>query len=1065
MSNDSKFFTNQKGDDLASRINELAKYSESFDVLSGFFYSSGFYQIYKSLEGTDSIRILIGISTNIETLTLINQGNNLQDDKILNEPEVLEKVEDQVESEMQNSDDSKLVETGVHKFIEWIRSGKLVIKAYPSQNIHAKLYIWKFREGDREKGTVITGSSNLTKSGLINNLEFNVELKDRNDYEFAKDKFEDLWKDSIDVSQKYVETIEEKTWLSDNITPYQLYLKFLYEYFKKDLNFADEILLPRTPPNFINLEYQEQAVLNAKKILLAYGGVFISDVVGLGKTFIASMLAKQLDGRHLVIAPPNLLDENNPGSWKNAFLDFDVSAKFSSIGKLDDLVGGNADKFQNIFIDEAHRMRNADTSTYEKLAEICRGKRVILVSATPYNNSPKDILSLVQLFQKPHNSNLPGLRNLEEFFKEIEKRIKKENRKKDPKSYLEVTKRNAKEVRERVLKHLMVRRTRSDIEKYFSKDIRKEGIKFPDVKQPRPLYYQLNEKENELFEKTIDMLVNKLTYSRYIAMTYYTGDDFNESLKQGQKNLGTFMKILLVKRLESSFFAFKQSISRFLDIYKTFIETCERGNVYISKDQSNKIFELLDGDDDERIKELEENDKVQKYDSKDFKPSFLKDLKADRDLFQEIQELWAETNEDPKLEEFKKELKTNPILKDNHLIIFSESKETANYLFRKLDEIYSGEVICFDGDSGSNEKQKVIDNFDASSNRREKEFRILISTDVLSEGVNLHRSNVVFNYDIPWNPTKLMQRIGRVNRIDTKFNEIYTFNFFPSEKGNDAIALKSAAQSKIAGFLALLGADAKLLTDQEDIASHSLFDKLNSIDEEEESNSELKYLKLIKDIRESNPSLFDSIKRLPKKARTAKRSHKEKDSLVTYFRKGDLQKFFITKKNGDPQEIISFVDAASLLESSLETERISIPPEIFELLEKNKKSFTDVTVEELPDLSLGKGKDKSAKLLKILEVTRRQPQRFTEEQVDYLGNVIKQVSERGLPKKTVSAVLKSLESLSEEISNPLKVIGVLQAEIPFNLLKDHLVEKKVMSDDKREVVLSIYLESPKDGKD
>ena len=1062
MSNDSKFFTNQKGDDLASRINELAKYSKSFDVLSGFFYSSGFYQIYKSLEDTDSIRILIGISTNEETFTLINQGNKLQEDKILNEPEILEKVEDQVESEMQNSDDSKLVEMGVHKFIEWIRSGKLVIKAYPSQNIHAKLYIWTFREGDREKGTVITGSSNLTQSGLINNLEFNVELKDRNDYEFAKDKFEELWKDSIDVSQKYVETVEEKTWLSDKITPYQLYLKFLYEHFKKDLN-VDKVFLPRTPANFVKLEYQEQAVLNAKKILLAYGGVFISDVVGLGKTFIASMLAKQLDGRHLVIAPPNLLDENNPGSWKNAFFDFDVVAKYKSIGMLDDLVGGNADEFKNIFIDEAHRMRNADTSTYEKLAEICRGKRVILVSATPYNNSPKDILSLVQLFQKPYNSTLPGLRNLEVFFKEIEKRIKNVNRKKDPKSYLEVTKRNAKEVREKVLKHLMVRRTRSDIEKYFSKDLQKEGIKFPEVQQPRPLYYQLNEKENELFEKTIDMLANKLTYSRYIAMTYYIGDDFNESLKQGQKNLGTFMKILLVKRLESSFFAFKQSIKRFLDIYETFIETYEKGSVYISKDQSNKIFDLLDGDNDELIKEFLKNDKVQKYDSKDFKPSFLRDLKADRDLLEEIQELWAETNADPKLEELKKELETNPTLKDNHLIIFSESKETANYLFRELDQIYSGEVICFDGDSGSYEKQKVIDNFDASSNRKEQEFRILISTDVLSEGVNLHRSNVVFNYDIPWNPTRMMQRIGRVNRIDTEFNEIYTFNFFPSEKGNDAIALKSAAESKIAGFISLLGADAKLLTDQEDIASHSLFDKLNSIEEEEEGNSELKYLKLIKDIRKNDPNLFDSIKRLPKKARTAKKSLKRKDSLLTYFRKGDLEKFFTTKKNGDPEEISFFVDAASLLESSLETERISIPTGISELLEKNKKSFEDVTLEELPDLSLGKGKDKSAKLLKILEATRRQPQRCTEEQVDYLRNVIKQVSERGLPKKTVSAVLKSLESLSEEISDPLKVIGVLGTEIPSNLLKDHLAEKKVISNDKREVVLSMYLESSKDG--
>ena len=128
------------------------------------------------------------------------------------------------------------------------------------------------------------------------------------------------------------------------------------------------------------------------------------------------MLAKQLNGLHLVIAPPVLLDKKNPGSWSNAFIDFKESAEFVSIGALDSMLNGKADKFQNVFIDEAHRMRNADTATYEKLAEICRGKRVILVSATPYNNSPKDILSLIQLFQKPRNSTIPNLPNLESFF-------------------------------------------------------------------------------------------------------------------------------------------------------------------------------------------------------------------------------------------------------------------------------------------------------------------------------------------------------------------------------------------------------------------------------------------------------------------------------------------------------------------------------------------------------------------------------------------------------------------------------------------------------------------------
>jgi len=133
---------------------------------------------------------------------------------------------------------------------------------------------------------------------------------------------------------------------------------------------------------------------------LEYGGVFISDVVGLGKTYISAMLAGQLDGRTLIIAPPVLLEKSNPGSWPNVFSDFRVPADFESLGKLDDLLDRGIDKYSNIIIDEAHRFRTETTITYEKLAEICRGKRVILVTATPYNNTPKDILSLLKLFQK-----------------------------------------------------------------------------------------------------------------------------------------------------------------------------------------------------------------------------------------------------------------------------------------------------------------------------------------------------------------------------------------------------------------------------------------------------------------------------------------------------------------------------------------------------------------------------------------------------------------------------------------------------------------------------------------
>ena len=333
---------------------------------------------------------------------MIKDGNKTVQQEIKpSHSETKKIVEYAVKTEMESSGDTHEVENGVNKFIEWIRSGKLIIRAYPSQNIHAKLYIMTFKEGSIDKGRAITGSSNFTKSGLENNLEFNIELKNPGDYEFAKNKFDELWKDSVDVCDKFVETIEDKTWLSDKITPYNLYLKFLFEYFKSDLNETGEIFIDHMPEEFMRLEYQEQAVLNAKKILLAYGGVFISDVVGLGKTYTTAMLLNQLpNSRTLVIAPPSLLDKKNPGSWQNAFFDFNISAKFESLGKLDNLLDGSIDRFDNIVIDEAHRFRNETTETYEKLSEICRGKRVILVTATPYNNTPKDILSLIKLFQK-----------------------------------------------------------------------------------------------------------------------------------------------------------------------------------------------------------------------------------------------------------------------------------------------------------------------------------------------------------------------------------------------------------------------------------------------------------------------------------------------------------------------------------------------------------------------------------------------------------------------------------------------------------------------------------------
>lgn len=1057
---DITFITNEKGQNLKDRFKVLINDTRLFDCLVGYFYASGFHALYKSLEKTEKIRILIGISTNKQTFDLIETANKTSQMLLqFSHAEVKQEVEETVMAEMENSEDNHDAEEGVNRFIEWIRSKKLEIRAYPSDKIHAKVYILTFDKDDRDTGRVITGSSNFTQAGLMDNLEFNVELKNRADYDFAQNKFNELWEDAVDVSEKYVETIQTKTWLSDSITPYELYLKFLYEYFKDELNLTEEVITKYLPEEFKKLEYQDDAVLNAKKILEEYGGVFVSDVVGLGKTYISSMLAGQLDGRTLVLAPPVLLQKTNPGSWPNVFSDFRIQADCESIGKLDHLIKIGTDKYTNIIIDEAHRFRTESNITYEKLAEICRGKRVILVTATPYNNSPKDILSQIKLFQKVRKSTIPNLADLEKFFGALEKRLKGLDRQKNNVEYIKTIKENAKEVREKVLKYLMVRRTRSEIIKYYTEDLKNQKLRFPEVEKPEPCFYELDDNEDDVFNRTIELIIKKFKYARYMPMLYYKGD-VTQPEKLAQANMGKFMKILLVKRLESSFYAFQRTLERFIYSYDNFLSELNKGNIYVSKKYTNKIFEFLENDDDEAIQRLIDEGKADKYPSSDFNDDFKADLESDLAILKQIQGLWQTIKRDPKLNTFLNILTSTPILKKNKLIIFTESKETAEYLCKNLEIQLPGQTLCFTGGSTEVIREQVIDNFDAKVRTKKDDYRILVSTEVLSEGVNLHRSNVVINYDIPWNPTRMMQRVGRINRVDTKFDTIYTFNFFPSKQGNDELKLRESAEAKINAFLTLLGGDAALLTEGEPIGSHELFNRLVSkqsvTGEDDGEETELKYLKTIKTIRDKNPELFEKIKKLPKKARTARATDKGIGSLLTYFRRGKLQKFFVAGTATEAKEL-DFLSAAQTLESLEDTKQKKLGNNFYELLDLNKQAFLFATMEEPPEVKLRGGRDSATQVLRIIKAVLKDRRKFTEDQELYFKRVVSQLEEGGLPKQTTKETHKALSDELKKGVNPFKVLAVLQTNIPQRLLGGHFAESAPRAFGKREVILSEYL--------
>jgi len=1065
MNTDLTFFTNEPERTLVDRFKSFLKDVKYFDILVGYFRSSGFFQLYNSFEGIEKIRILVGLNIDKITYKIVEKQKVEQQ---LIDFETHKKTQEffgkELIEEVENTPDDRDIELGIKKFCDYINSGKIEIKAHPSRKIHAKLYISRYKNDDRDFGNVITGSSNFSELGLVGNYEFNVQLKNRSDVEFALDKFEKFWAESVDISEYFVDTIKEKTYLTEKIKPYELYLKLLYEYFKEDLSIDRDLFYKNIPKNFMKLEYQEQAVVNAKKIIDAYGGVFLSDVVGLGKTYIAAMLANQLQGRHLVIASPALLDKTNPNSWTNVFFNFHISAQFESIGKLHTILENGIDKFDNVFIDEAHKFRNENTVSYETLMQICSGKRVILVTATPLNNQPADILAQLKLFQRPQNSTIPGVKNLEYFFGTLQKRLKNLDRKHDYEEYMNAVKDISQKIRERVLKYVMVRRTRNEIKKYFEEDLKVQGLKFPEVEPPQPIYYQLDNKLDNIFMQTIKLIADEksFTYSRYAPLLYLK-QDLKEFEKTAQKNMRGFMKILLIKRLESSFYAFKQTVTRFIKSYKNFLEAYQKGQVFFSKKDLNKVIDFFLNEDFEGIQKLLDDEKIEMISSNSFKPELETDLKKDIETLQYIKKLWADIDYDPKLDEFIKELKQHKELKnpERKIILFTESTETAEYLTKNIKERLAEKIILYHGAIQKSVLKTVIQNFDAKAIKPENEYRLLITTEILSEGVNLHRSNIVVNYDIPWNPTRMIQRVGRINRVDTNFDRVFTFNFFPTQQSNDLIKLKEAAQYKIQYFIEMLGNDASLLTDGEEIKSHELFNKLTSKEfitgEDTAEDSELKYFKVIADIQENNKKLFNKIKVLPKKSRVARIKPEniltEYNTLITYFRKGNLDKFYKTDET-DITEEIGFLTAAKFFECEPETRRKNMPDNFYDLLSQNKNRFVYNLSEEEVEVTFSKkgGRDYSVKLLKIIK-TIQKIKSFTEIDDDFLKDLNKLLSEGGLPKK----VAKRVYELVENENDPKKILTNLRTNVSDDYFNRTPSAKEQKDDFVTEVILSEYL--------
>ena len=952
LSKMSNFITNAKGKDLKKRLVELIDNSKELKFLVGFFYFSGITELYESLIKCPDIKInvLVGLNADRGIHGLFEYAENVSN---LTNRERIDNFFSSVRNSL-NSDefDTKQFETQIKYFIELIISNRLCIRKTLEPN-HAKLYIFKIKDesANIRKSVFITGSSNLTRAGLSSQHEFNVELGDFG-AEDSEQYFDTLWESSIQITEKdqyrnkLVEILKRETLIAEP-TPYEAFVLVLQHYLdaQSQVEVASSIRELLILKGYTPYKYQLDATAQALGIIEEVGGVIIADVVGLGKSVITGMVAKQLGKRGLIICPPGLVgDDNKSSGWKRYLEDFELynwevrSCGLSTLRESLRFVQERND-IDVIVVDEAHRFRNQDTEAYELLSMICKNRKVILLTATPFNNTPADIFSLLKLFIVPGRSPITVASNLAVEFKnyrnafkrlnEINKNYKSTDKNKaskavseymllfgDNKVSLEKVNSRIKYISSRIrqiIEPVVIRRNRIDLKN--DPEYSKEVKDLSKISDPREAYFSLTQEQSDFYDRVINDYFSeggKFKGAMYRPSVYEKGIKQGEAVAGGEENLEyisqtnlfNFMRRLLIKRFESSFSAFTQSITNFHTITTKAIDFIEKTGGQFTLDR-DLIESITDSDDDEimiRLTELASlkediiNDKKsKKYFINEFKEKdkFINDLNGDKELFEailaELDKLKLVAN-DPKLKALSghideilkaKENKNEP---ERKIVIFTEYADTADYLSVRLNQIFPDRVLAV---FGSNVPLgHVLSNFDASQKKQTNNFSILVGTDKISEGFNLSRCGAVVNYDIPWNPTRVIQRVGRINRIGQKiFENLYIYNFFPTIQGAEHVKNREIAESKMFMIHNTLGEDSKIFTPDEVPTAAKLFNKLQQNPEAGESESFITTIRrLYFDVKIKNPEVIERIKSLPSRVKVAKK-YPEND-LMVFIRKG-----------------------------------------------------------------------------------------------------------------------------------------------------------------------------------
>jgi len=1038
-----KFFNNIDAT-LMDKFHGIATSMANFDIFHavvGYFRSSGYFKLRQELSSTQEIKILVGI--NIDNL--FRQAQNAGKMFFGDRDASIEQYCEDFLHDVRQSDYSSEVDESIRQFCEDITSGRLQLRIHSTKDLHAKFYLCLPKNhNEHSDGWVIMGSSNISAQGLgisePPRYELNVAMKDYDDVAYCEEQFKELWDAAIPVTISDVEQMMGRTHLAPKEqlpTPYELYMRMLIDHFGTQV---EDDFIPMLPVGYENLTYQRDAVVQGYEIMLRHGGCFIADVVGLGKTVVAAMIAQRFiaqngnNTRILVIFPPAVRS-----NWEDTFNDFQIKNNYSyfvSNGSLDKVIDGvenfnQPSYYDLIIVDEAHNFRHDSTGNYDLLQRITKsprankgniagGKKVLLLSATPLNNTPEDIKNQLLLFQDTARCTLDGVSNIADTFAPW---IKEYNtlmsQRRTITAEVLASRIDAinQQLRHTVLEKVMVRRTRSNIQH----EPRYAGeISFPQLLDPEDRTYQMSPDVLMLFVDTYKKLIDTptanlhednpemfngsgLRYARYRAIEYCPSYKVpsGKMAKHMADSLASIYQTHMVKRLESSFDAFKKSLHTLLEATKGMIKMFAEDKVIIAPDLNVKKLQA-DGMELDEIIELAlgkgfDQEQIV-FRAAVFLPDFLPMLEYDAHLLEGLCKRWDALKADPKLDLFVELLqgelfntKRNP---SGKLVVFSESVDTVNYLTKQLQErLRRNDILSVCSRDRNRKREDIRANFDANYKKEQRnDYNIIITSDVLAEGINLHRANVIVNYDSPWNATRLMQRIGRVNRIGSTAKAIYNYMFYPSDPGDSIISLKKNSLIKLQSFHSALGEDTKIYSHDEIVKEFRFFNS----EVRDDTDRSLELLREVRTLHDTNPTLYRRIRQLPPKSRCARASERLMRPLTIAYLASETKKSYYLVD--EQVRELSFLEAADIFHAQPDEKAVPFGDSEPRHYEQVRQAMTQYTLdqqheyrEEKPKIG---GRDNDAK--KAAAFLREiRPSLINDEKALLCLDRLKQLVERG----------------------------------------------------------------------